>query len=444
MKIHRSRPDSRYTIIPNELLQNQKLTFTARGILVDILSRPDGWGTTADAMWELARRMRPDVAEGRRIVRAAFAEAKALGYMVEARERQQDGTFATILHVYDTPGHGDRRTGSGMSVVTSDDAQTPSSNRRTGSGMSVATCEDARSPSSDRDTGSGTSIERTKARKNSKKEGLAAHAESIGSDDAHASSGAGKPSRGVTESSATKQPATREDGLKASLMTHLASLGEQTMDRIIRDMELRSARLMRWGRNKACLEYGVPKTTSLYDDLTGRYTCRAVAAVLLRQTQEDGGGLTEAVVDLLGDFRWPDDRPAPRRRSGPAVEARAELPYVTYFEPAPGISDEQVRIGMYKEVNAMPNEAAIAKCAQLRAYRRGDTATYEAKAREHIKNDGQVASRVLVAKVTIMFGIQHFSGKWPMFVDPAEPVDMEAIAAYEQLYEELKTAANAA
>jgi hypothetical protein len=314
VKVHRSRPDSRYTIVPNELLQDQRLTFTARGIL------------------ELARKMRPDVAEGRRMVRAAFAEAKALGYMVEERERQGDGTVATIIHVYDTPGHGpDRGTASGTSVATSGHDENPSSDRRTGSGMPVATSANESLPSSHRRAGSGTSLQRTRT-KNQNKEGLSADAESVIADDADASSGA--RSQGIVES-AIQAP----------------------------------------------------------------------------------------------------------RSLGPAAAARSILPPVTYTRSSEGSGDEAVRAQMYAETKALSDEAAFAKLGELRAYRRGDAKTYEADAREHYRRERLQPTKGDVARLTIMYGIQHYSGRWPMFVDPTAPVDIEPLLACEHIRNDFAAAA---
>jgi hypothetical protein len=75
LKIRRSKPAANFTILPNELLRDDRLTYCARGVLVELLSRPSGWETNADALSERARRHRGDVVgEGRRGLRAAFAE----------------------------------------------------------------------------------------------------------------------------------------------------------------------------------------------------------------------------------------------------------------------------------------------------------------------------------------------------------------------------------
>ena len=43
MHIHRSEHHANYTPLKNRMLQDRGLTYTARGLLSDLLSRPDGW-----------------------------------------------------------------------------------------------------------------------------------------------------------------------------------------------------------------------------------------------------------------------------------------------------------------------------------------------------------------------------------------------------------------
>lgn len=121
MKIRRSRPESDFTIIPNSALRDDRLSYCARGVLAELLSRPNGWETNADALSDRARRHRGDVVgEGRRGLRSAFKELEAAGYMVRRKEQGEKGRFITVLEVYDAPQ--DRGTARGTSAsVTSVD-----------------------------------------------------------------------------------------------------------------------------------------------------------------------------------------------------------------------------------------------------------------------------------------------------------------------------------
>ncbi|WUH92604.1 hypothetical protein OG900_22510 [Streptomyces sp. NBC_00433] len=96
MQIHRSRHTRGFTVLPNALLQDRRLSYTARGLLADLLSRPDGWR-------EDGRRMAETSPQGRLSVAKALRELSAFGYYRVERVRQPDGTFVSQAHVYDTP-----------------------------------------------------------------------------------------------------------------------------------------------------------------------------------------------------------------------------------------------------------------------------------------------------------------------------------------------------
>ncbi|MFI0941188.1 hypothetical protein [Streptomyces sp. NPDC021020] len=96
MQIHRSRHTRGFTVLPNTLLQDRRLSYTARGVLVDLLSRPDGWS-------EDGRRMAATSPQGRHAVAKALRELTAFGYYRVDRVRRTDGTFVSEVHVFDTP-----------------------------------------------------------------------------------------------------------------------------------------------------------------------------------------------------------------------------------------------------------------------------------------------------------------------------------------------------
>lgn len=115
LRIRRSKPVSGFTILPNDTLRDDRLSYCARGVLAELLSRPDKWETNADALSERARKTRGDVVgEGRRGMRAAFAELEAAGYMVRRKEKLANGRFSTVLEVFDLPQ--DRGTARGTSA----------------------------------------------------------------------------------------------------------------------------------------------------------------------------------------------------------------------------------------------------------------------------------------------------------------------------------------
>jgi hypothetical protein len=101
--IHRSHPESQFVQIPNETIRDRRLSYLARGVLAELLSRPDNWQTSADALWRRGRSERGSAGEGRSVVRAAFTELEAAGYLYRARTRGERGRFVTVLHVFDAP-----------------------------------------------------------------------------------------------------------------------------------------------------------------------------------------------------------------------------------------------------------------------------------------------------------------------------------------------------
>ena len=114
MRIHRSHPAGQFTVIPNETLRDARLSYAARGVLAEILSRPDDWSTTADQLWHRARHARGKAGEGRNTMRALFTELEAAGYVHRQRYRAHHGRMVTETHVFDAPVE---RLDDGMPVV---------------------------------------------------------------------------------------------------------------------------------------------------------------------------------------------------------------------------------------------------------------------------------------------------------------------------------------
>lgn len=104
LKIYRASNGYNLTAIPRTTALDESLSYAARGLLLDILSRPDGWDANADELSQAARAARGDnVGEGRRAIRALFAELEAAGYMRRLKLRRNSGAFYTVLEVNDLP-----------------------------------------------------------------------------------------------------------------------------------------------------------------------------------------------------------------------------------------------------------------------------------------------------------------------------------------------------
>lgn len=96
MLVHRSAHVRSFTVLPNSLLQDRRLSYTARGLLADLLSRPDGWR-------EDGRTMADTSPQGRGAIRKALKELTEAGYYRVVKLRLPDGTIRSEAHVFDTP-----------------------------------------------------------------------------------------------------------------------------------------------------------------------------------------------------------------------------------------------------------------------------------------------------------------------------------------------------
>lgn len=130
MKVTRSHPTSRFTVLPNDALEDERLSFKARGLLAYLLSRPDGWSTDSS---ELATHG-PD---GRTAVLSALKELEEAGYLRRTRGRDEQGHFFTQCEITDTP------TGVGKPDSRQPDSYTKNGTQELKNGSYAAACEDA-------------------------------------------------------------------------------------------------------------------------------------------------------------------------------------------------------------------------------------------------------------------------------------------------------------
>ncbi|MFD7730924.1 hypothetical protein ACFV6F_11135 [Kitasatospora phosalacinea] len=96
MRVHRSAHARSFTVLPNVMLQDRQLSYTARGLLADLLSRPDGWR-------EDGRQMADSSPQGRKAIYKALKELARAGYYRVEKIKRDDGTIVSENHVFDTP-----------------------------------------------------------------------------------------------------------------------------------------------------------------------------------------------------------------------------------------------------------------------------------------------------------------------------------------------------
>lgn len=84
----------RFTIVPRETVNDPRLSFRARGVLLWLLDKPDDWHTNADQIAQVGR-------EGRDAVRAALKELLDAGYMRRNQFRLPNGKWASEVTVFE-------------------------------------------------------------------------------------------------------------------------------------------------------------------------------------------------------------------------------------------------------------------------------------------------------------------------------------------------------
>ncbi|MFE2726310.1 hypothetical protein [Kitasatospora sp. NPDC059327] len=83
-------------IIPNALAQNRAISYTAKGLFVDLISRPEEWRETC-------RQMADSSPQGRKSVEDALDELRAWGYYRVDVVRLSNGRLRSEAHLFDVP-----------------------------------------------------------------------------------------------------------------------------------------------------------------------------------------------------------------------------------------------------------------------------------------------------------------------------------------------------
>jgi len=96
VQIKRHKRTKEFVVIANSVARDANLSLRARGLLLTLLSLPDGWNTSTVAV---AR----DTKEGRDAVRTAARELEVAGYLVRERYSDELGHWLTTWLLYDEP-----------------------------------------------------------------------------------------------------------------------------------------------------------------------------------------------------------------------------------------------------------------------------------------------------------------------------------------------------
>ena len=97
MSIYRApRPESNWTQIRNEIIEDPRLTFKATGVLIFVLSKPDNWRTSTRHLASVKK-------EGIDAIRTAMSELESAGYIKRRRYQDEEGKWCYDTLVFDTP-----------------------------------------------------------------------------------------------------------------------------------------------------------------------------------------------------------------------------------------------------------------------------------------------------------------------------------------------------
>lgn len=87
---------SAFTVVSSSAVNDERLSYRARGVLVWLLDKPDNWSVKSSAIAVRGT-------EGRDAVRSALGELEAAGYLVWEKHQNEKGFWTTESVVYELP-----------------------------------------------------------------------------------------------------------------------------------------------------------------------------------------------------------------------------------------------------------------------------------------------------------------------------------------------------
>ncbi|MCW2089450.1 UNVERIFIED_ORG: hypothetical protein M2328_002730 [Rhodococcus erythropolis] len=91
------RTTDNFTILRNAVVNDSRLSFRSRGVLIWLLSKPADWRTRSESIAAQSPK------EGRDAIRTAMRELEALGYLVREKAQNEHGHWSTFSTVYEEP-----------------------------------------------------------------------------------------------------------------------------------------------------------------------------------------------------------------------------------------------------------------------------------------------------------------------------------------------------
>jgi len=86
-----------FSVLSNAVLNDDRLSFRARGVLAWLLSKPADWRVRSEAI------AGQSPTEGREAIRTAMRELVELGYLIREKVQDEQGRWSTIQTVYEEP-----------------------------------------------------------------------------------------------------------------------------------------------------------------------------------------------------------------------------------------------------------------------------------------------------------------------------------------------------
>lgn len=93
---------TRFTTVHRDMANDANLSFRARGVLLWLLDKPDGWQVNSEAIERHGK-------EGREAIRSALNELESAGYLERRRSHDRLGRWTTEAVIHELPVTASRR-----------------------------------------------------------------------------------------------------------------------------------------------------------------------------------------------------------------------------------------------------------------------------------------------------------------------------------------------
>ncbi len=95
-RVHKQK-SSGYTVIPNKIFMDTRLSMKSTGMICRLLSLPDTWNFSEAGLTKIVK-------DGKDTVKAALKELEECGYLQRERVRDEGGKLrGVIYHIYEEP-----------------------------------------------------------------------------------------------------------------------------------------------------------------------------------------------------------------------------------------------------------------------------------------------------------------------------------------------------